>query len=160
MLKRIFIILGLCTLVVTLTACGSDKENEGYENLEPTPEELRADFELFFEENKKSIIETIATEGEDVRLYLSDNYEILMTILLDDVELDEESRTLYALSFELAFSEMTNLFGGLAHEIREAAKIDDFTLTVIFIDVNEEKIARSSFNANLLHESITDKETN
>ena len=139
MLKKIFI-LSACALVITLTACRNNDESN-----EPTPEELRAQFELFFEENKESIIETIATDGEDVRLELAAGYEFIMTILLDDIELDDENRTLYVLTFELTFSQMADLFRGLAQEIKEAAQIDDFRLSVIFVDVNEEEIARSSF---------------
>ena len=156
MLKKIFVILNVCTLVIALTACRNDDENEDYDtdyeyyaDPEPTPEELRGQFELFFEENQESIIEAIATDGEDVRLELAAGYEFLMTILLDDIELDDENRTLYILAFEMTFSQMTDLFGGLAYEIKEAAEINHFRLTVIFADVSEEEIARSSFDAGL-----------
>ena len=144
MLKKIFIILGTWILVITLTACRNDDE---YEDTGPTPEELRAEFELFFEENRESIIETIATEGEDVRLELADGYEFLMTILLDDIELDDANRTLYILTFDLTFSQMADLFGRLANDIKETAEIEQFRLTVVFVDVNGEQIARSSFDA-------------
>jgi len=166
MFKKIFTILSVFALVIALTACTSNDGNESdnsdyvYEydgDPEPTPEELRARFELFFEENKASIIETIATDGEDVRLELAAGYEFLMTILLDDIELDDENRALYILTFEMTFSQMTDLFGGLAREIKEAAEIADFRLSVIFIDVNEVEIARSSFNASI--PSQTNEET-
>jgi len=157
MLKKIFVILSVCTLVITLTACRNDNDEsedydtdyEYYTDSEPAPEELRGQFELFFEENQESIIETIAIDGEDVRLELAAGYEFLMTILLDDIELDDENRPLYILAFEMTFSQMTDLFGGLAYEIREAAEIDSFRLSVIFVDINEEVIARSSFDAGL-----------
>jgi len=152
MFKKIFIILSAFSLVIALTACTSNNGDSDYiyhytEVLEPTPEELRTRFELFFEENKEQIIETIATDGEDVRLELAQGYEFLMTIILDDIELNDENRASYILSFEITFSEMTDLFGGLAREIKEAAEIADFRLTVIFTDVNEIEIARSSFDA-------------
>jgi len=147
MFKKIFTILGGWMLIITLTACGNGVE---YEDAGPTPEELRAEFELFFEENKADIIETIATEGEDVRLEIADGYEFLMTILLDDIELDDENRTLYVLTFDLTFSQMSDLFGGLATDIKEAAGIDQFRLSVVFVDVNEEEIARSNFDVGLL----------
>ena len=157
MFKKIFILLSACALVITLTACGNNEntESDDYtdkysEDLGPTPEETRAQFELFFEENKASIIEAVATEGEDVRLELAAGYEFVMTILLDDIELNEENRTLYTLTFELSFTHMDDLFGGLALEIKEAAEIDYFRLSVVFVDVNEIEIARSSFNANSL----------
>ena len=158
MFKKIFAILSAFALVIALTACtnnnGNENEDSDYtyeydEDPEPTPEELRARFELFFEENKESIIETIATDGEDVRLELAAGYEFLMAILLDDIELDNENRALYILTFEMTFSQMTDLFGGLAHEIKEAAEITDFRLSVIFVDVNEVEIARSSFDASV-----------
>ena len=147
MFKKRFIILGAWVLVLTLTACGNSNE---YEDTGPTPEELRAEFELFFEENKEDIIETIATEGEDVRLEIKDGYEFLMTILLDDIELNDENRTLYVLTFDLTFSQMADLFSRLATDIQEAAEIDQFRLSVIFVDINEEEIAQSSFDAGLL----------
>ena len=143
MFKKIFIILGAWILLVNLTACRSDDE---YEDIGPTPEELRAEFELFFDENKESIIETIATDGEDVRLELADGYEFLMTILLDDIHLTDENRTLYILTFELTFSQMADLFGGLAADIQEAAGVDRFRLAVTFVDVNGQIIARSNFD--------------
>jgi len=156
MFKKILIILGAFSLVIALTACtnnNGDSENtyDYTEVLEATPEQLRAQFELFFEENKEQIIETIATDGEDVRLELAQGYEFLMTILLDDIELTDANRASYILSFEITFSDMTDLFGGLAREIKEAAEITDFRLTVIFADINEIEIARSSFDANGLY---------
>ena len=156
MYKKILIILGVCALMITLTAC-SNNENDNYEYYEyltPSPEELRINFERFFEENRESIIETIATEGEDVRLELANGYEFLMFILLDDIELNDENRALYTITFGLTFSEMNDLFGRLAFEIKESAQIDNFRLTVIFIDINEEEISRSSFNANSLDEIL------
>jgi len=143
MLKKILIILGAWVLVVSLAACSN---NDEYEDTGPTPEELRAKFELFFEENNEDIIKTFATEGEDVRLELRDGYEFLMTILLDDVELDDENRALYILTFDLTFSQMTDLFRGLATDIKEAAEIDQFRLSVVFVDINEEQIAQSYFD--------------
>ena len=147
MLKKTFIILGACALIITLAACRNNEEDEHYENIDPTSEELKDDFESFFEENKENIIDTVATEGEDIRLELANGYEILMSILLDDVELNDENRTLYTITFGLTFSEMNYLFGNLAYKIKETAQIDNFRLTVIFIDINEEEIARSSFDA-------------
>ena len=156
MLKKIVIILSAFALVITLTGCRRGAEDENLENayevyeeleLEPTPEELRAEFETFFEQNKESIIDSVATDGEDVRLELGAGYEFIMTILLDDIELDDENLALYILTFELSFSEMGDLFGRLAREIQEAAEIDYFRLTVIFVDAFETEIARSNFDA-------------
>ena len=155
MLKKLPLILSVFVLLLGLAACGNNEEIEnndngdgyGYENAEPTLEDLRAAFELFFEENKEAIIETVATDGEDVRLELAEGYEFIMTILLDDIELDNENRATYILAFELTFSQMFDLFGGLAEDIRYAAEVEHFRLTVIFVDVNEAVIARSNFDA-------------
>ena len=157
MLKKIFILFSVGGLLLTLISCRNDDEHE---DIGPTPEELRAEFELFFEENKEDIIEAVATEGEDVRLELADGYEFLMTILLDDIELNDENRTLYILTFELTFSQMAELFGRLATDIREAAEIDQFRLSVVFVDVNEEEIARSNFDVGLTEEIDYELETN
>lgn len=168
MFKKVVIILGTCILAMALTACrnthGNDEDhedNEGHlETNEPTPEALRAQFESFFETNKKWIIQSIATDGEDVRLELAAGYEFLMTILLDDIKLTDENRTAYMLSFELTFSDMADLFGGLALEIKEAADIDYFRLTVIFIDVNETEIAHGSFDVGIQTAPVYELDTN
>ena len=156
MLKKTFIILSACMLVIALTACRNNDEYENYdtdyeysEDPEPNPEELRELFELFYEENKESIIEAIAVDGEEVRLELADGYEFIMIITASDIELNAENRTSYILSFEMSFSQMTDLFGGLAYEIKEAAEINQFRLSVIFVDANGEEIARSRFEASL-----------
>jgi len=154
MSRKIIIILSVWILAITLTAC---RNNDDHEDSGPTAEELRAEFELFFEENKESIIDRIAIDGEDVRLEIRDGYEFLMTILLDDIELDDENRTLYTLTFELTFSQMTELFSTLATDIKESAGIDQFRLTVEFIDVNEVQIARSNFDVGLVEDE--DEET-
>ena len=158
MLKKMFFILSACVVafafIITLTACRNNNENDSND---PTPEERRAQFELFFEENKERIIETIATDGEDVRLELAEGYEFLMTILLDDIELNDDNRTLYVLTFELSFSQMYDLFSGLAWDIKEDAQINNFRLSVIFVDVNEEEIARSSFFTGSLAETIEEE---
>jgi len=153
MLKKISFVLGAFALLWMVIACGNDNEIEAteptyeYEEIiEPTPEDLRAKFELFFEENKAGIIASVALDGEDVRLELAEGHEFIMTILLDDIELDDENRAIYILTFELTFSQMNELFGGLAQQIKEAAEINYFRLSVIFVDVNEEIIARSSFD--------------
>ena len=143
MSRKIIFILSAWVLAITLTACRNNTESE---DAGPTPEELRAEFEQFFEENKESIIDSIAIDGEDVRLEIADGYEFLMTILLDDIELDDENRTLYTLTFELTFSQMTELFSTLATDIKESADIDQFRLSVVFVDINEEPIARSNFD--------------
>ena len=157
MFKKIFIMLSVWGLLITLTSCRNRNDDE-YVHAGPTPEELRAEFELFFEENKDSIIETVATEGEDVRLELADGYEFLMTILLDDIELNDDNRTLYVLTFELTFSQMADLFGRLAADIKEAAEIDQFRLSVVFVDVNEEIIARSSYDVGVAVETDYESE--
>ena len=165
MLKKISVILSICLLIIILPACSNNEENgnyyDYYEEPEPTPEELRAAFELFFEENKESIIEAIATEGEDVRLELAAGYEFIMTIILDDIELNDENRALYILTFELTFLQMmSELFSELAFEIKEDAQIDHFRLSVIFVDVNEVEISRSSFDARVDEEPIYEIEEN
>jgi len=161
MFKKIVVVLCVGALVITLTACRNSENTEEpidtdeySEDLGPTPEELRAEFELFFIENKERIIESVATEGEDVRLELAAGYEFVMTILLDDIALEEENRTLYTLTFELSFAQMADFFEGLAKEIKETAEIDRFRLSVVFVDINEEEIARSSFDA----DSLSDEE--
>lgn len=150
-----FFVLCAFALLWIMTACGSYNGNEDgndpseYEEIARTPEalRLRAEFELFFEENKADIIASVATDGEDVRLELAEGYEFIMTILLDDIVLDDENRAVYILTFELTFSQMNELFGGLAEEIREAADVNYFRLSVVFVDINEEMIAQSSFDA-------------
>ena len=158
MFKHIFIVFSACALVITLTACRNNEETEDvsddyteeYSEVHaPTPEDLRAQFETFFEENKDQIIQSIATDGEEIRLELANGYEFIMTIILDDIELDDENRALYTLTFELSFAQMTDLFGALAQEIKEAAEINRFRLSVVFVDINEEEIARSSFDADM-----------
>jgi len=153
MLKKISIILSACALVVILTGCRNrieDEEpeyvyNDEYpEESEPTPEEIRAEFELFFEENKEAIIASIATEGEDVRLEIADGYEFVMTILLDDVELNNQNRAIEALTLELSFSQMV-IFNEAAERIKEDAGLEHFRLMVVFIDINEVEIVRSAF---------------
>jgi|GEM_PF-2564080 len=155
MLKKLSFALSAFALLLGVAACSRNNEDEIEENTTvayepedraPTVEELRDKFESFFEENKDSIIASIATDGEDVRLELADGHEFIMTIVLDDIELNDENRAIYLLSFELTFADMSDLFGGLAREIKEAAEINYFRLTVIFVDVNEEIIARSSFD--------------
>ena len=157
MFKKIFT-LSTILLVIMLVGCRPSAEEipeDEYENyeeeddveLDPTAQDLRAEFETFFEQNRESIIESIATEGEDIRLELAAGYEFIMSIVADDIELDDDNIVLHVLTFELTFSDMAVLFGGLAEEIREAADINHFRLTVVFLDVNEVEIARSSFDA-------------
>ncbi|MCL1989468.1 MAG: hypothetical protein FWG67_01130 [Defluviitaleaceae bacterium] len=154
MYKKRSLVLSIFTLLFMLSACQNNDDIEALddpytyvEETEPTLEALRMQFELFFEENRATIIETIAVEGEDVRLELADGYEFTMTILLDDIELNDENRALYILTFELTFSQMNELFGNLAQAIKIAAGLDHFRLSVIFVDVNEAIIARSNFDA-------------
>jgi len=153
MLKKLPLFLSAFALLLALAACRSDEKIEEYEEdytyveTKPTLEYLRAQFELFFEENKERVIASVATDGEDIYLELGEGYEFIMTILLDDIELNDDNRVSHILTFELNFSQMEPLFGGLAEEIRVAANIDHFRLNVIFIDVNEVIIARSNFDA-------------
>jgi len=157
MLKNIMFITTLTLSSFLLVACASEPPaNEPIPVLikdipeiipQLTPEELRANFETFFETRRESIINAIATDGEDVRLTLGDDYDFIMTILLDDIQLDETNRPLYALTFEMTFSDMGDLFGRIANDIMIDANLTFFRLTVVFIDVNEAEIARSNFDA-------------
>ena len=155
MSRKIIFILSVWVTVISLTACRNNTENE---DTGPTPEELRAEFEQFFAENKDNIIETIATDGEDVSLEIRDGYEFLMTILLDDIELNDDNRTLYVLTFELTFSQMTDLFSNLATDIKESAEIDQFRLSVMFVDINGEQIARTNFDVGVLEDDDPEEE--
>lgn len=156
MFKKITFILCAFAVLLLFASCANSVEEEIEDYVEYTEAEdeyipdydlSRLQFEAFFEENKTDIIETVATEGEDVRLEITGGYEFIMTIILDDIELTEENRASYILTFELYFSEMSTLFGGLARDIKEAAGLDHFRLTVVFTDAFEEEIARSPFDA-------------
>lgn len=154
MVKKILFALNVVILMAVLVGCRQPNEEVNVEeeieieevyDSGPTPEELRAAFEMFYNENKENIINRIATEGEDVRLELAAGYEFTMTIVLDDIELTDRNRASYILAFELQFSEWGELLSGLAQDIKEEAGIGHFTLTVRLVDVNEIQIIRSSF---------------
>jgi len=156
MFKKLLVILLTATLITTLTACRRESEPEieyvpgvyvPYVPTGPTEEEIRANFESFFAENHDRLIREIATGGEDVRLELGDGKEFLLTILLDDIELDDENRNLYSLTFGLFFPEMADFFEGIATGIMMDAGISNFRLTAIFADMHGEEIARSRFDA-------------
>ena len=157
MLKKLLLITTATMLITTLTACRSAEtpveeeppvEHEWYvpEDATKTPEQIRADFELFFADNSARIIRQAASGGEEIHLELGNGNEFIMTILLDDIELDDENRALYSLAFSLSFSDMEEFFFGLATEIMEDAGVEDFLLTVVFADVHGEEIARSRFS--------------
>ena len=156
MFKKLFTILLTATSIMALTACRREAEPDveyvpeeyiPYVPAAPTEDDLRAQFEVFFNDNRDRIIREIATGGEEVHLELGDSYEFLLTIVLDDIELDDENRNLYALTFGLFFPEMADFFEGIANGILRDAGIDHFRLTAIFADMNGEEIARSRFDA-------------
>jgi len=128
------------------------------EQSEPTEYEKRAAFEAFFLENKQQIIDDIATENEEITIELGKGYEFIMTILLDDIELDDENRAIYFLTFELVLSEMHELFHTIATDIFEKANAPQFKLTVIFVDVNLVEIARDYYVIKILE--VNDDELN
>lgn len=146
----------IAIFVPSLVACRSEDEpieEETFEYVylpEPpprTPEQERADFENFFTHNRERIIhQTPTDDGEEIRLELGAGNEFIMTILFDDVELDDENRALYALAFGLTFSGMDDIFEEIATEIMNDAWIPNFRLTVIFADAHGEEIARSRFD--------------
>jgi len=158
MFKKLFFVLTSVATVIALIGCRREVEPvveeyipveyEYYEYVPtgPTEEELRAQFEDFFNNNHDRLVAEIATGGEDVRLELGDGYEFLLTILLDDIELDDENRNLYSLTFGLFFPEMADFFEGIATGIMDDAEISNFRLTAIFADMHGEEIARSRFD--------------
>jgi len=151
MLMKIMMICSLFLLVFSMNGCSGDSYEPEYVyydyDREPTAEELRAKFKVFFEENRDRIIASVSTEGEEIHLELGYGYDFIMTIVLDDVKLDDDNRALYFLAFELTFSHMTEFFGGLSEEIREDANIDNFRLTVVFVDIEHVEIAKSNFDS-------------
>jgi hypothetical protein len=160
MFKKLFFVLITTTLMITLTACRREfvevdeqqpdvyypEDYEYYEETGPTSEEIRADFETFFSENHDRLIREIATGGEDVRLELGEGDEFLLTIILDDIELDDDNRNLYALTFGLFFPEMADFFEEIATGIVNDANVGYFRLTAIIADMHGEEIARSRFD--------------
>jgi len=156
MLKKIFVASGLLFFSFILVGCQTEvtegpklivKEIPEVVYVPPTPAQLRLQFESFFLDNRLNIIESIATDGEDIRLEIAAGNEFIMTILLDDIELTDENLASHILSFQLTFSQMSELFGGLAHNIRYEADLTHFRLTVVFIDVAGVEIARSNFDS-------------
>ena len=139
MLKKMLTWLMAIVLILVLTACGNNDDNGD-------DEEVYIDLGEFLEENRENLIATIATEGEEVRIESSDEMnKFIFTILTDDIELDDENRTIYSFAFDASFVHMEELFVGLAEEIRDATGRDYFAIRVIFIDVNEEEISSQVF---------------
>ena len=155
MFKKMFVVLITATLITTLTACQREVEPEEsyslvdyeyYEVIDLTEEELRAQFEDFFADNHDRFVREIATGGEDIQLELGEGYEFLLTIVLDEIELNDDNRNLYALTFGVFFPEMADFFEGIASGIMDDADIGHFRLTAIFADIHGEEIARSRFD--------------
>ena len=156
MLKKLLLVTTMVALTINLTACRQTEtpvEDEtpievDYfpEEIPQTPEQIRANFETFFDSNRTRIINQAATDGEEIRLELGTGNEFIMTIVLDDVELTDDNRALYSLAFGLSFSDMDAFFEGLATEIMTDADITNFRLTVAFADMTGEEIARSRFD--------------
>lgn len=141
MLKKIVIILLsiLAFVLLLVTVFRSNEDGYGYE-------EVYVDLGEFLEENRENLITTIATEGEEVRIALSDEMnKFIFTILIDDIELNDENGTIYSFAFDSSFVHMEELFVGLAESIRDATRRDYFAIRVIFVDVNEEEISSQIF---------------
>lgn len=142
MLKKFLMWQGAIIVILMLVACGNDDNNEEYEGYE----EVSIDLGEYLEENRENLISRIATEGEEVRIELDDEMnKFIFTILIDDIELDDENRTIYSMAFDSSFVHMEELFVGLAEEIQDETRRDYFAIRVIFVDVNEEEISSQIF---------------
>jgi len=156
MLKKTLFCSTLLVLIFTLTGCRSTVEDvptpDNDEDVEVaiTPEQIaqerREAFEAFHTLNHDEIARSVATEGEDIRIEIGRGNEFLMFIRLEDVELNDDNRSLYNLTFGLSFSEMSDFFEELAEDIRRDANVNYFRLTVIFTDITGSEIARSNFD--------------
>lgn len=152
--KSIFALL-VATVIFGLTACRSEEEEQiVYHPIQveeeviskPTAAEIRAKFEQFFVDNHDRLVQEIAPDGEEIILTLAAGNEISLTIILDDIELNDDNHSFYALSFGLAFPEMTDFFEEIATGILTDAALPYFRLTAIFADMHGEEIARSRFD--------------
>jgi len=140
MLKKVSTWLAAIVLILVLAACGNNNDDEY--------EARYIDLGEYLEENRERLIASIATEGEEVQIELSDGEmnKYIFTILVADIELNNENRTLHSFAFEASFINMEELFVGIAKEIRDATRHDYFAIRVVFIDVNGEEIASHIFS--------------
>lgn len=142
MLKKFLMWQGAIIVILMLVACGNDDNNEESEE----SEEVSIDLGEYLEENRENLISRIATEGEEVWIELDDEMDkFIFTILIDDIELDDENRTIYSMAFGSSFIHMEELFVGIAEEIQDETRRDYFAIRVIFVDVNEEEISSQIF---------------
>lgn len=143
MFKKILMCQLVIILSLMLTACGHNVDDDDNEEV---IEEVYIDLGEYLEANRDNLITRIATEGEDVRITLGDQANsFIFTILIDEIELNEDNRIIYSLAFDSIFSNMEELFIGLAQDLQAETGRDYFSLRVIFVDVNEEEISSQTF---------------